>query len=104
MRRARAVLPAGRRAGTFGDRIAERGEFAAGLGEVIGGLVVLDMGEEPQKSGIEPGLPAVGAPALRELAEGLVDQAEVDAVLAASVAGGLENAHVAEPRDFIEQK
>ncbi len=31
-------------------------------------------------------------------------QAEVDAVLAPGIAGGLEDAHVAEPGDLIEQK
>jgi hypothetical protein len=104
MGRPAAVLPAGGRAGTFGDRIAERGEFAAGLRQVIGGLIVLNVGKEPQVGGIEPRLSAVGAPALRELAEGLVDQAEIDAIFAAGVAGGLENAHIAEPGDFIEQE
>ncbi len=98
------VLPARGGAGTFGDRIAQRGEFAAGLGQILGGLIVLDMGEEPQIGGIEPGLPAVGAPALGELAERLVDQAEIDAVLAAGIASSLENPHVAEAGDLIEQK
>ena len=62
------------------------------------------MGEEPQVGGIEPGLAALMAPALGELAERLVEQAEVDAVLAPGVARGLEDAHVAEPGDLIEQE
>ena len=86
MGRAGIVLPARGRAGTFGNGIAEGGEFAAGLRQVIGGLVVLNMGEEPQIGGIEPRLTAMGAPALGELAEGLVNQAEIDAVLAAGIA------------------
>jgi hypothetical protein len=60
MGRARAVLPARGRAGTCGDGIAERSEFAASLGQILGGLIVLNMGEEPQEGGIEPRLPAVG--------------------------------------------
>src|SRR6266851_2606878 len=62
------------------------------------------MGEEPQVGGIEPGLAALRAPALGELAHGLVEQAEIDAVLASGIARGLENPHVAEAGDLIEQK
>ena len=99
-----AALPTRGGAGAFGDGIAEGGKLAAGLGEKIGRLVVLDMGEQPQVGGIEPGLTALMAPALGELAERLVEQAEVDAVLASGVARGLEDAHVAEPGDLIEQE
>src|SRR6266849_8201902 len=62
------------------------------------------MGEEPKVGRIEPGLAALRAPALGELAHGLVEQAEIDAVLASGVARGLEDAHVAEPGDLIEQE
>src|SRR5216683_2818912 len=62
------------------------------------------MGEKPQIGGIEPGLAALRAPVLGELAHGLVEQAEVDAVLAPGVARGLENPHVAQAGDLIEQK
>ena len=62
------------------------------------------MGEEPQIGGIEPGLTALRAPALGELVHGLIEQAEIDAVLAPSAARGLEDAHVAEPGDLIEQE
>ena len=99
-----AALPARGGAGAFSDRIAQGGELATGFGEKVGGLVVLDMGEEPQVGGIEPGLTALMAPALGELAERLVEQAEVDAVLASGITRGLEDAHVAEPGDLIEQE
>ena len=86
MGRTGMVIPAGRgRTGTFGDGVSQGGEFAARLGEEIRRLIVLNMREEPQIGGIEPGLPPMGAPALGELAEGLVNQAEVDAVLAAGI-------------------
>jgi hypothetical protein len=98
------VLPARRRPGAFGHRITKRGKFAAGAGEEVGRLVVLNMGEEAEVGRVKPGLPALMAPALGELAERLVKQAEIDTVLAAGVARGLENAHVAEPGDLIEQK
>src|SRR5216684_8622481 len=62
------------------------------------------MGKEPQIGGIEPSLAALRAPALGELAHGLVEQAEIDAVLEPGVARGLQNAHVAEPGDLIEQE
>src|SRR5712692_224300 len=62
------------------------------------------MGEKPQVGRIEPGLPPLRTPALGELAERLVEQAEINAVLAPGIAGGLENPHVAEPGDLIEQE
>src|SRR5260370_21871941 len=62
------------------------------------------MVEESQVGRIEPGLPPMMAPALGELAKRLVEQAEIDAVLAPGVARGLEDAHVAEPGDLIEQE
>src|SRR5216683_618581 len=62
------------------------------------------MGEEPKIGRIEPGLAALMAPALGDLAERLIEQTEVDAVLASSVARSLQNAHVAEPGDLIEQE
>ena len=99
-----AALPTGRGAGTFGDGVPKGGKFAASLGEKIGGLVVLDVGEEPQVGRIEPGLAPLMAPALGELAERLVEQAEVDAVFAPGVARSLKDAHVAEPGDLIEQE
>src|SRR6266852_224446 len=62
------------------------------------------MGEETQVGRIEPGLAALRAPALGELAHGLVEQAEVDAVLPSGIARGLENPHVAQAGDLIEQE
>jgi hypothetical protein len=73
MRRAGAASPAGAAARAGGDRVAQRGEFAAGLRQELGGFIVLDMGEEPQVSGIELGLAALRAPGLGELAKRLVD-------------------------------
>src|SRR5713101_7432875 len=62
------------------------------------------MGEETQVGRIEPGLTALRAPALGELTHGLVEQAEIDAVLASGIARGLENPHVAQAGDLIEQE
>src|SRR5215469_1060504 len=98
------IFAPGRGAGPFAERIAERGELAAGTGQHFGGLEVLDRREALEKCGVEPGaLPAL-AEASAQLTQRLVKKAEIDAVLAPGVARGLQNAHVAEPSHLIEQK
>src|SRR5215469_5985273 len=93
-----------RRAGAFAQRIAERGELAAGAGQHFGGLEVLNGREALEKCGVEPGpLPALTEPRA-QLTQRLVEETKIDSVLAPGVARGFQNAHVSEPGHLIEQK
>src|SRR5262249_4366196 len=65
---------------------------------------VLNRREALEKGGVEPGPLPTLTEACPQLAQRLVKETEIDAVLAPRVACGFQNAHVAKPGHLIEQE
>ena len=78
--------------------------LAAGLGDGAGLFERADGGIGSPGGGFEPGGLAALAPLLAELALGLVEHDEGDAVFAAGVAGAGERGHEAEAGDLVEEE
>ena len=96
----RAGAPAA--AGAFGRQ--DDAVLAAGLGDGAGLFERADGGIGAPGGGFEPGGLAALAPLLAELAFGLVEHDEGDAVFAAGVAGAGERRHEAEAGDLVEEE